>query len=232
MLTFKMLRSNSTKVIVIIVLVSALSVTSASEYVPDTPPEQLSYLFHLYYDNGQLVADRDFEFKYDIIPEEFVPETYNTQFPFKGEVINFKNEVAASFLFDPRKGDQRFLKGKVAVKAPYVPDADKVYFYDNQGNQLLTFFVGESSFCDDDGICNSDRGESQDTCPADCKAATTPVPVIPGEGGGQGGMLMAAIYVLIVAGAGLGGWFGGSAIWRRWKKRKETINSLLPPITQ
>ena len=31
-----------------------------------------TYLFHLYYDNGRLVADRDFEFKYDLIAEEFV----------------------------------------------------------------------------------------------------------------------------------------------------------------
>src|SRR3989344_3107775 len=56
------------------------------------------YNFHLYYDNGQLFADRDFEFKYDVIPEEFTPETFNTQFPFKGEIINLKNGVAAEFL--------------------------------------------------------------------------------------------------------------------------------------
>src|SRR3989344_9392110 len=67
------------------------------------------YLFHLYYDNDQLFADRDFEFKYDVIPEKFAPETYNTQFPFKGEIINFKNEVAAEFIFDPRRSDPYFL---------------------------------------------------------------------------------------------------------------------------
>src|SRR3989344_9015526 len=73
----------------------------ASEFVPDTPPSQLSYVFRLYYDNGQLFADRDFEFAYDVIPEKFVSETYSTQFPFKGEVINFLNQTVAVFQFDP-----------------------------------------------------------------------------------------------------------------------------------
>ena len=183
------------------------------------------YLFHLYYDNDRLFADRDFEFNYDVIPEKFVPETYNTQFPFRGEVINFKNKVAAEFLFDPRRGNPDFLKGKISIKAPYVSDGQKTVFYDSQGKTLLTIPVSESSFCDDDGVCNFDRGEYEDTCPNDCAGVTPPPQPLDGEDGyWRDGMLMAIIYILIIAGAVLGGWYG----WRRYKARKEALQAQLP----
>lgn len=175
------------------------------------------YLFHLYYDNGRLSADRDFEFKYDVIPESYVPEIFTTQFPFKGEVVNFKNEIAAQFLFDPKRNKPDFFKGKILVKAPYIADGQKVIFYDSQNKPLLTVFVSESSFCDDDGICNSDRGEDTRTCPNDCRE-TTPSPTVPGGAiNGQGGMMKIIIYGLIVLGALTGGWFG----WKWWRRKKK-----------
>lgn len=185
------------------------------------------YLFHLYYDNGQLFADKDFKFKYDIIPETFVPEILTTQFPFKGEVINFKGEVASTFQFDPRQGNPKFLKGKISVKAPYFPDGQKVSFYDGQGSQLLSIFVSESSFCNDDGVCNSEVGEDSKTCPNDCKTAT-PTPTSGPIAGGGGGLVWSLIYIVI--GVGLAG-----GLWWYWKKRKsgpppvETIPSLPTP---
>lgn len=192
---------------------SSFAITASEE-------DRYVYLLHLYYDNGQLFADRDVEFKYDIVAEEFIPEILNTQFPYKGEVINFKGDVAKTFQFDPRRGNPNFLKGTLAVKAPYFPDGQKVNFYDGQGNQLLSIFVSESSFCNDDGVCNPDVGEDIKTCPSDCKQAL-PVPTVsiePSVGGGQGNMLMTLIYVLIIAVAGLGGWFG----WKWWKGRQAT----------
>ena len=184
------------------------------------------YLFHLYYDNGQLFADRDVQFKYDVLPEMFVSEILNTQFPYKGEVINLKGEVAETFQFDPRKGNPKFLKGAISVKAPYVPDGQKVNFYNNQGDALLTIFVSESSFCNDDGVCNSDVGEDAKTCPNDCKTVT-PVPTIstePSVSGGTGGLVWGLIY--IIAGVGLAG-----GLWYFFKKRKgsPTIEATLPP---
>lgn len=191
--------------------------------------QEFVYLFHLYYDNGQLVADRDFEFKYDVVPESFVPETVNTQFPYKGEIINLNGQVAGTFVFDPRRGDPSFLKGKLSVKAPYAPDGQKAVFYNNQGDALLTIFVSESSFCNDDGVCNTDNGEDENTCPADCKGVT-PVPVASPDtgGGGQGGMLMNLVYVLIILGAGLGGWYG----WKWWKSRQAPPTTQFPEIPQ
>ncbi|MBI2064186.1 MAG: hypothetical protein HYT66_00530 [Candidatus Yanofskybacteria bacterium] len=182
------------------------------------------YLFHLYYDNGQLVADRDVEFKYDVLPEVFVPETINTQFPYKGEIITFNDQVTGTFVFDPRRGNPSFLKGKLSVKAPYVPDGEKAVFYDAQGSQLLTIFVSESSFCNDDGVCNTDNGEDENTCSADCKGVT-PLPSVseePGPGGGQGGVPTAFIYVLIIAGAVLGG------LWYWFRKKKEPTLPMPP----
>ncbi len=193
-------------------------------FADTTGSQDFVYLFHLYYDNGRLVADRDVQFKYDVIPETFVPETLNTQFPYKGEVVDLKGEIAKTFQFDPRKGDIKFLKGTLSVKAPYVPDGQKVNFSDNQGNQLLSIFVSESSFCNDDGACNSDVGEDNKTCPSDCKTAT-PVPIVstqPPTGGIGGGMLKNIIYLIIGLGVVAGGWLG----WKWYKRRQE------PPTTQ
>ncbi len=191
----------------------------------------LYYLFHLYYDNGQLLADRDFEFKYDVIPEEFQPETIVTPFPYKGEVVNFLGQVAETFQFDPGSygnspGEKRLLvKGKISVKAPYVPDARKVVFYDSQGRALLTVFVDESSFCNDDGVCNSERGEDSKTCPNDCRGLPTtdnqsPPQRDPAKAGqpttGERGMPIStwALIIAAVAAVAAGGWYG----WRRYKE--------------
>ena len=184
------------------------------------------YLFHLYYDNDQLFADRDVQFKYDIIPEKFVPEILTTQFPFRGEVVNLKGEVVETFQFDPRQGNPKFLKGKILVKAPYFPDGQKVNFFDSQGNQLLSIFVSESSFCNDDGVCNPDVGEDAKTCPSDCKTVTL-VPTVsaePSKGSGRG-VIKVLIYLII--GIGIVG-----GLWYWWiRKKKESVLSMssLPP---
>ena len=181
----------------------------------DRNPFASSYIFYLYYDNGQLVADRDFEFTYDVVPEEFVPETFNTPFPYKGEIVNLKGEVAKTFQFDPRQGNPKFLKGKISVKAPYVSDGEKAVFYNNQGDALLTVFVSDSSFCNDDGVCNTDNGEDMLSCPLDCKTVT-PVPTVsnvPTITDGKAGLVWGLIY--IIAGAGLAG-----GLWYFLKKER------------
>lgn len=217
------------KIIIILLLSFVIGSGIYADVVEDAPLFPYTYLFHLYYDNGQLFADRDFEFKYDMVAEEFVPETVNTQFPYKGEIISFRGEVVSAFLFDPRRGDPNFLKGKISVKASYAPNGQKAVFYDSQNRPLVTIFVSESSFCNEDGVCNSDRGEDNKTCSNDCRGATsTAPPKFEEPANGQASMLKAAIYVLIIAGAALGGWFG----WRWWKKRKEPPTPQLPSNQQ
>lgn len=215
------MRTKFKQILIVLLFLALFNFAFAGE--GDRNPLASSYIFYLYYDNGQLFADRDFEFKYDVIPEEFVPETVNTQFPYKGEIITFNDQIAGTFVFDPRRGDPAFTKGKLEVKAPYASDGDKAVFSDAQGNQLLTIFVSESSFCNDDGVCNVDNGEDENTCPADCKG-TTPLPPTTDTGSGQGGMLMAFIYVLIIAGVGLGGWYG----WKWYKGRQELPTTQFP----
>ena len=181
-----------------------------------------SYRFHLYYDNGQLFADRDFEFKYDLVAEEFAPEALTTQTPYKGEIINVKNETETTFQFDPKQGKPLFTKGKISVKGPYFADAAKVNFYNDKNQLLLTLDVGGSSFCNDDGTCNSDVGENYQNCPNDCPrpspspAYQPPVPsiwqnmLIP--------ILIAAAALLLVV------------IWIIWAIiRKRKANETIPP---
>ena len=210
--------------LVVLILLSTFYFLLSSPVFADVAQQQdFVYLFHLYYDNGQLFADRDFQFKYDVLPETFVPETISTQFPYRGDVINLKGEVAKTFQFDPQQGNQKFLKGKLSVKGPYIPDAQKVNFYDGQGNQLLSVFVSDSSFCNDDGVCNSDVGEDSKTCPSDCKNLTS-VPTVstePSMGNGGGGMLKGIIYLIIGLGIAGGFW------WLRKQKTSQSVE--LPP---
>src|SRR3989344_4346660 len=201
---------------IFITLLFIFLVPISSFAISESEEDRYVYLFHLYYDNGQLVADRDAEFKYDIVAEIFVPETLNTQFPYKGEVVNLKGEVAETFQFDPKQGNPSFLKGTLSVRAPYLPDGQKVVFYNNQGDASLTIFVSDSSFCNDDGVCNADVGEDSKTCPNDCKNVTpvpTVSPVLPGSGG-KAGLVWGAIYVIV--GISLAG-----GLWYFFKKRKD-----------
>lgn len=187
-----------------------------------------SYIFYLYYDNGQLFADRDYEIKYDVSMDNFVPETITVQFPFRGEVINLLNKVASTFQFDPKRGNIKFVKGKITVKAPYAADGQKVNFYDSQGKQLVSIFVSQSSFCNDDGVCNSDTGEDNTACPNDCKVLQTPPPAasVPpvSSAGGPPGLATVLIYSLIGGGLAFGGWYG----WRWWQSKK-SASIVIPP---
>lgn len=189
-----------------------------------------SYIFFLYYDNGQLFADRDYEIKYDVSMDNFIPETITTQFPFRGEVVNLLNKVASSFQFDPKRGNIKFVKGKITVKAPYAADGQKVNFYDSQGKQLVSIFVSQSSFCNDDNICNSDTGEDNTSCPNDCKVLQTPSSVVaPADetfAGRSGPPGMAAILIYSFIGGGIA--FGGYFIYNWWKKKK-SAGMIIPP---
>ncbi|OGM97666.1 MAG: hypothetical protein A2735_03625 [Candidatus Yanofskybacteria bacterium RIFCSPHIGHO2_01_FULL_41_21] len=194
-----------------------------AEGIADKQIPKAEYLFHLYYDNGQLNADRDFQFKYDIISEEFIQGPLTTQFPYRGEIINVLGEIADHFIFDPKQGDVNFMKGKISVKAPYVADGQKVIFYDSQNQPILTIPVSDSSFCDDDGVCNADRGEDSLSCPKDCKQSlpvpptATPTP----STGGSNGLWSGILYTL-------GGLILAGLAWWFFKRRKNTT-SLPPP---
>lgn len=197
------------------------------------------YLFHLYYDNGQLFADRDFEFKYDILVEKYRPEIVNEAHAYRGEIVDFKNQVRETFRFDPQlsmnkgRGEKLLVKGKISAKGPFLADGKEVNFYNVEKEKLLTISLSGTSFCNDDGICNGEVGEDEKNCPADCAVFTPSPSDLPSPSPTptewfvyfQGKMRIAALsvgmaLVLLVL-----------SIWlvRRWLKKK---NDLPPPTIQ
>ncbi len=176
------------------------------------------YSFHLFFDTGKLSADRDFQFKYDILAVPYEAPVLVTEFPYTGEVITFAGQVGAQFKFDPRNGDANFERGKITVKAPYISDAQRVIFYDPQHNAILTIPVEASSFCNDDGFCNADRGEDYKSCSRDCRAGVLPEPTqtagpVSRSGGSYPwvGIIYSIIGVSLLA-----------VLWWLYKKRRST----------
>jgi len=225
---------NKQKYIFTALLVGMLMTISAPVFAvtkpaPGTDTDTLSYVFYLYYDNGQLFADRDYDTKYDLVNSHFAGENPAEQAAFRGEIWNIKSELSQTFMFDPQKGDASFKQGKIMVYGPYVADGLRADFYDNNGQKLITIFVNTTSICDDNGSCNSAAGEDQKTCPNDCKSPTStppPPPVIEPAGFfGEFDLNTMLIYIvsgLVVIAASI---FG----LRWWKKRRE--ESFLPPST-
>ncbi|MEK7151230.1 MAG: hypothetical protein AAB784_00750 [Patescibacteria group bacterium] len=194
----------------LIILGSKLRADTEGEIYP------FVYLFHLYYDNGQLFADRDFEFKYDLIAEPFEQSGAITATSYKGEVISVSNNLLSSFQFDPT-----VTKGKISVKGPYFANAAKVNFYNDKNELLLTLLVSESSVCNEDKICNSDIGEDYNNCPSDCEP---PPPVV--EKGGFWSLskiIFAALGAAIIA----------VVIWIIWLiiKKRRVGSDMMPPPT-
>ncbi|MBI2065442.1 MAG: hypothetical protein HYT62_05360 [Candidatus Yanofskybacteria bacterium] len=166
--------ANLKNVILSVLMISALmSPGSFSRADSVTPAEEFPfvYLFHLYYDNGRLLADKDFEFKYDLIADQFVQPQLNTAKPFRGEVVSISGSIIGNFKFDPPVA-----KGKISVKGPHFSNAGKVNFYNDKDELLLIIQVSESSVCNEDKICNADTGESNQNCPSDCKTVPTETP--------------------------------------------------------
>ncbi|MBP9822254.1 MAG: LPXTG cell wall anchor domain-containing protein [Candidatus Pacebacteria bacterium] len=210
--------------IIIAVIFGIVSVAQANT----SSGETFHYVFHLYYDAGKLNTDRDFKFKYDVIPGDFSPDSLGTQFPYHAEVVNLLNETVSRFDFDPRQGDVSLNKGKISVSAPYFADGQKVIFYDNQNQSILTVPVSESSFCNDDGICNVDKGEDYSNCSKDCKNSL-PVPSQPPldntTSAGAGGSIWSSVLYLF------GGLILAGLAWWFYKRRQRTNSASLPDIS-
>ena len=216
------------KLLIIGMLVVSFSSASAvTKPGPDANIDNLSYVFYLYYDNGQLFADRDFEVKFDILNETYSPESVDGATAYRGEILNFKSEAVKTFTFDPKKGDPNLTTGKVAIKGPYVPNALSARFYDEKNQQLVTMFVSIASICNDDDFCDSVAGENEKTCVNDCKKPrATPVTTIPEQSSGfLGDFDLNTILIYVVGGVGVivVAWLG----WKWWKKKRG--ESFLPP---
>lgn len=200
------------------------SVWAVTKPYPNDNLDSLSYVFYLYYDNGQLFGDRDYEVKYDIVNETFVPQVAVSGW-YKFEILNSKSEVVETVQFDPRQGNPAFVSGKLQVKGPYIPNGQRAIFYNDQNKQLVNLFMFEGALCNDDDSCSIGQGETEKTCPSDCvKKTITPIPsVSPAPTDDGFDMLGIATYVFGGLAVAVGAWFG----WKWWKKKKE--ESFLPP---
>ncbi|OGE94619.1 MAG: hypothetical protein A3B10_00500 [Candidatus Doudnabacteria bacterium RIFCSPLOWO2_01_FULL_44_21] len=205
-------------------LVVSSSVLAVTKPSPDANFDSLSYNFYLYYDNGQIFADRDYAVKYDIVSAKFV-EASPAANAYKLEISNFKSEVIKTVLFDPKHGDFNFVRGKITVKAPYTTSGMRASFYDNQNRQLVTIFINETALCNDNNSCNSAGGENETTCPSDCGPGKTPRPTVgPTQTLDEGpDILTIVLYAVGGLAVAVGAWFG----WRWWKNKKE--ESFSPP---
>jgi hypothetical protein len=202
----------------------ALMSSAVTKPPADAELSSYSYVFYLYYDSGQLLGDRDYDVKFDVINEPFVQPSAISG-AYRVQIFDAKSEVVGSVDFDIRNGNPNMTRGKVQVKAPYVASGVKANFYDSEGRQLMTIFVSTVSLCNDDGFCSSTTGETEKTCPSDCKkASTTPVvSALPPPVSGELDYIMLSIYGIAGIAVVVGAWFG----WRWWKKRKE--ENFTPP---
>ena len=129
-----------------------------------------TYIFHLYFDNGKLLADRDFTIPFELIAQKYeVP--IQALYSYSGEILSVTNKKLADFpLFLPVKG-----KGKFTVQAPYFDNAKIVNFYDSKAQKILSFDLAPSGpVCNEDSQCNADTGETYLNCSSDCSASISP----------------------------------------------------------
>ena len=154
----------------------------------------LIYKFHLYYDSGTLVLDKNYAFPYDYIADNF----QDPKASFTGKVISMKGEVLSTFTYNLNVGSNQVL-------VPYFTDAQKVIFYSSGSstNKLLEIDVASTSLCNQNNKCEVNLGEDVNNCPSDCKTITN-VPIA--KNVSTGWLLwffniMGVVVILIIIGA-------------------------------
>ncbi len=183
-------------------------------------PAEFYYQLHLYYNNGTIVADRDFQYVYDIIPGSYNQPEIQTAYPYLAEIVSIKGVKLTEVKFDPGVQLAGKTTGKLTVTLPYFANAKDINIYDNQGRILISIPVSESSFCNEDKICDSDVGEDYNNCANDCtsssllsapsSASPTTAPVV-----NKTSSLFSSILYIVGGLVIVGGYFG----WRWYRKR-------------
>jgi len=139
-----------------------------------------TYVFHLYFDNGKLAADRDFQIPFELIAEKYEGsgKVNNT---FYGEILSVSNKKLADFSLDLPYGS----KGKLSARAPYFDNAKTANFYNRENIRIFSLDLAPSGpVCNENNICNAETGETYLNCANDCRApnpSITPMPMPIGE---------------------------------------------------
>ena len=150
--------------------------------------EYWSYVFHLEYSQGALRVDRNAEFAYSPIPVQYAAEYRSDETDFYGVLFNMKNKEEARFGFmAPTTTVAALGKSIMNIAAPKFADVDHVSFYTKTHKHLFDVSVAGSSFCNDNGRCDANVGESYMNCPLDCPTppADTVAPTLIGLGASE-----------------------------------------------
>ena len=135
--------------------------------------EYWSYEFRLEYKQGTLGVEQGVKYPYSPIPVEYLPEYKPADADFYGIIFNIKNNEDARFGFmTPTTTVVALGKSVFSVRAPKFADADHVSFYTKSNKHLFDISVKDSSFCNDNNVCDDKVGENYKNCPFDC-----PIPV-------------------------------------------------------
>ncbi|OGN32159.1 MAG: hypothetical protein A3I92_00695 [Candidatus Yanofskybacteria bacterium RIFCSPLOWO2_02_FULL_43_10b] len=163
------------KKLFLILFLTLLSLGSVGAAQDD---EVYTYVFHLYFDNGKLVADRDFKVSFDLIAQEFegsdrIPGSYY------GEILSVTGRKLADFNVEIPSGTGIYYGAKSSPQAPYFANAKRADFYDPLNEKLLSIDLAPfGPVCNEDNICNADMGETSLNCSSDCQVAPSVSPEI------------------------------------------------------
>ncbi len=146
-----------------------------------SPIEEWHVVYHLKYRNGTLISDTSSGMAYT--PIMYTPESLGQTDPkdsdFYATTLSGSGTEIERFGFDipsvysPALGESLF-----DVTGKYFAYADRIVFFKKGGVELFRISLKESSFCNENKVCNADAGEDHLNCPMDCPA---PEPVVPPE---------------------------------------------------
>lgn len=171
-------------------------------------PATWIYRFHLYYDQGKLVVNRDTAGAYDMDSGPYLPKTESPSQKYRTILTSPQGKLLFELKFDPQNGDPSFKQGVFDLETPYFGDAQSANFYNETGKLLLKIDLSNTLVCDDNGVCDANLEEDQLSCPSDCGVVTptptnslTPLPsATPPPSSGSNNWLLFVVPVLVVAG--------------------------------
>lgn len=136
-----------------------------------SPIEEWHVVYHLKYRNGTLISDTSSGMAYT--PIMYTPESlgqtdpkdsdfYATTLSGSGtEIERFGFNIPS--IYSPALGESLF-----DVTGKYFAYADRIVFFKKGGVELFRISLKESSFCNEDKVCNAGVGEDHLNCPMDC----------------------------------------------------------------
>ncbi len=138
-----------------------------------SPIEEWHVVYHLKYRNGTLVPDTSSGMSYT--PIMYTPESFGQSDPnnsdFYATTLSGSGAEIERFgfnipsVYSPALGESVF-----DVTGKYFAYADRIVFFKKGGIELFRISLKESSFCNEDKVCNADVGEDYMNCSMDCPA--------------------------------------------------------------